>query len=191
MATYVALQATNVAPSPPSSLLKPTAMELDPCKSFVSLETSNIRISQDISGPLGGTPDGSTHHVHVAKACLIAGNGPNKKPIFIPGVSKIRIFLAWLQVSCSCGLIAHRKGEKLLVVPSTTDGFRAAVGALRSLDGKDGVSSHTFILPKESCLLFLVKKPEIVIPEKFVWEELESQYIRVQGNTQLRSGRRD
>ena len=32
--------------------------------------------------------------------------------------------------------MAQLKGEKLMVVTSTTDGFRAAVSALRSLMGK-------------------------------------------------------
>jgi len=43
------------------------------------------------------------------------------------------------------------KSEKLMVVPSTTDGFRAAVSVLRSLDGKEGVSFHTFTLPEDRC----------------------------------------
>jgi hypothetical protein len=43
------------------------------------------------------------------------------------------------------------KGEKLMVVPSTADGFRAAVIAQRSLDGEDGVSFHTFTLQGGRC----------------------------------------
>jgi hypothetical protein len=39
------------------------------------------------------------------------------------------------------------KSEKLMVVPSTDDGFRAAVSALRTLDEREGVSFHTFMLP--------------------------------------------
>ena len=33
------------------------------------------------------------------------------------------------------GLLAQIKGEKLVVVPRTADGFRATVSAVRSLDG--------------------------------------------------------
>ena len=35
-----------------------------------------------------------------------------------------------------------------MVVPSTADGFRAEVSALRFLDGKKDVGIHTFKLPK-------------------------------------------
>ena len=95
-ATYAAVLAAPVAPTQPSGSLKPTAMDSDPSKSGVSLETSNRRMPQDMSGPLSGTPDGTTHHAHVANACLPAGQRPNNTPIFISGVSDTRNFLAWL-----------------------------------------------------------------------------------------------
>jgi hypothetical protein len=44
-----------------------------------------------------------------------------------------------------------------MVVPSTADGYGAAVSTLLSLDGKDGVSFHTFKLPEDCCARFLVK----------------------------------
>jgi hypothetical protein len=50
------------------------------------------------------------------------------------------------------------KSEKLMVVPSTPDGFRAAVRALRSLDGREFVSFHTSALPEDRCVRLLVKK---------------------------------
>jgi hypothetical protein len=78
-----------------------------------------------------------------------------------------------------------------MVVPSTPDGFRAAVSALRSLDGREVVSFHTFTLPKDSCVRLLVKNLGRGMPESVVREELESLNIHVQGVTQLRSGRRD
>ena len=78
-----------------------------------------------------------------------------------------------------------------MVVPSTADGFRAAVTALRSLDGKDGVSFHTFTLREERCVRLLVKNLVRGMPESVVREELDSLNIRVQGVSQLRSGRRD
>jgi hypothetical protein len=52
-------------------------------ESGVSMETSERRISQDMSGPLSGTPAGTTNHAHVANACIPAGQLPNKKQIFI------------------------------------------------------------------------------------------------------------
>jgi len=106
-------------------------------------------MSSDKSGPLNGMPDGTISKVEVAKSCLRAGERRNKMSIFISGVSDTHSFLAWLRASCPGGLMAQLKGEKLMVVPSTADGFRAAVSALRSLDWKEGVSFHTFTLPED------------------------------------------
>jgi hypothetical protein len=78
-----------------------------------------------------------------------------------------------------------------MVVPSTTDGFRSAVDALRSLDGKGGESFHTFTLSEERCVRLLVKNLGRGMPESVVRGELESLIIRVQEVTQLRSRLRD
>jgi len=53
------------------------------------------------------------------------------------------------------------------------------------------VSFHTFTLPEDRCAWFLGKNLGKGMPESVVREELESLDIRVQGVTQLRSGRRD
>ena len=87
--------------------------------------------------------------------------------------------------------MAQLKGEKLMVVPSIADGFRATVSVLWSLDGKDGESFHTFTLPEDRCVQLLVKNLGRGMPESVVREELESLNIRVQGVMQLRSSRRD
>jgi hypothetical protein len=79
----------------------------------------------------------------------------------------------------------------LTVVTSTAKGFRVAVSSLRTLDGKEGVRIHTFTLPEDRCVLFLVKNMGRGMPESVVIEELESLNISVQGFTQLLSGRRD
>ena len=96
-----------------------------------------------------------------------------------------------MRESCPSGLMVQIKAEKLMVVPSTADGFRAAVSALRSLDEKDGVRFHTFRLPEDRCARLLVKTLCRGVPESMVMEELESLNICVQGVTQLRSGRHD
>ena len=83
------------------------------------------------------------------------------------------------------------KNGRLMVFPSTADGFQAAVSAVRSLDGKEGVSFHTFTLPEDRCVMLLVKNLGRGMPESVVREELESLSIRVHGVTQLRSGCRD
>jgi hypothetical protein len=71
----------------------------------------------------------------------------NKTSIFILGVRETRAFLAWLRASCPGGLTAQLKSENLMVFPTTADELRAAVSALRSLDGRETVSFHTFTLP--------------------------------------------
>jgi hypothetical protein len=137
-------------------------------------------------------PDGTTTNAQVATSSAAPlGERPNKTPIFIAGFGDTRAFLAWLLASCPGGLTAQLKSEKLMVDPSTADGFRAAVSALRSLDGGKGVSFHTLTLPEDRCVRLLVKNLGRNMPESVVREEVESLNIRVQGVTQLRSGRRD
>jgi hypothetical protein len=148
-------------------------------------------MSSDMSRHLSDKPDGTTPHTQVTNTFLPAGERPNKMPIFITGVSDARTFLAWLRASCPRGLTVQLKGEKLTVVPSTANGFRATIGALRSLDGGEGVSFHTFTLPEDRCVRLLVKNLGRGTPERVVREELESLNIRFQEVMQLRSGRHD
>jgi hypothetical protein len=53
------------------------------------------------------------------------------------------------------------------------------------------VRFRTFTLPEDRCVRLLVKNLGRVMPESVVREELEILDIYVQGDTQLRSGRRD
>jgi len=190
-ATYAAVLAANAAPSLPSGTLKPTAMDSESSESGVSAETPKRRMSNDMSRSLRGMPVGTTFKAQVANACLPAGQRPNKTPIFISGVKDTRAFLAWLRASCLGGLMAQLNSENLMVVPSTAEVFRAAVSALWSLEGKEGVNFHTFTPPEDRCARLLVKNLGRGMPESVVREELESLNICVQGVTQLRSGRRD
>jgi hypothetical protein len=86
-----------------------------------------------MSGTLSDMPDGITLNINVANNCLLARQRPNKTPMLISGVSNIPAILAWLRASCPGGLTAELKSKKLMVVPSTADGFRTTVSALRSL----------------------------------------------------------
>jgi hypothetical protein len=113
------------------------------------------RMSDDMSGPLSGTPDGSTTTVHEATNFVPAGQSQNKIPIFITGVTDTRDIQTWMRESCPCSLAAQLKAGKVMGVPSTADGFRATVSALRSLDGK-GVSFNTLSL-QDRCVRLLVK----------------------------------
>jgi hypothetical protein len=83
---------------------------------------------------------------------------------------------------CPSKLTAQLKTEKIVVLPATRDGYRAAVSALYSLDRKSGVSFHTYSLPEDRSVWLL--------PEGFVLEELGSRGISIQGVMQHRSGRR-
>jgi hypothetical protein len=83
-------------------------------------------------------PDGTTNSAQVTNTCVLARQRPNKTPIFISGVRDTRAFLACLRASCPGGLTAQLMSEKWMVVPSTADGFRATVSALRSLDEREG-----------------------------------------------------
>jgi hypothetical protein len=67
-----------------------------------------------------------------------------------------------------------------MVVPSTADGFRAAVSALRSVDGNEGVSFHTFTLTEDCGVRLRVKNFGRGMIESVVREETESLHIRVQ-----------
>jgi hypothetical protein len=130
-------------------------------------------------------PVGTTTTVHVANKCEPAEERPNRTPIFISGVDDIRASLARLNASCPGGLTAHLKDEELMVVQSTTNGLRAAVSALRSLDGRDSVTFHTYSLPEDLCVRLLVNKLGRRMPESVVREKLESLNIRVQEIMQL------
>jgi hypothetical protein len=190
-ATYAAITAATVATQQPSGPLMPKAKGSDPSEHAVSQETAPRRTSSDVSGPMSGVPVGTTTNAHVDSASLPAGERSNKTPIFITGVDGNRAFLAWLQASCPSKLTAQLKAERLAVVPATAEGFRAAVNALRSLDGRSGVNFHTYSLPEDGCVRLLIKNIGRRMPEGVVREEMGSMGIRVQGVIQLRSSRRD
>jgi hypothetical protein len=76
-------------------------------------------------------PIGTTNRAQVANTCLPGG----ETLIFISGARETRAILAWLRAACPGSLTAQLKGEKLMVVPSTADGFRDTVNALSSVDG--------------------------------------------------------
>ena len=134
---YAAVVARRAVPRLTSGPPKPIAKGPDSSEPAVSMEAAQGRKSPDLSGPLGGMPAGAPPpHAHVVPA----GERRNKTPIFVSGVSDTRGFLKWLRESCPSGLTAQVKGDKLMHVPKTADGFRATVTALRSLDGSKGVS---------------------------------------------------
>jgi hypothetical protein len=87
-------------------------------------------------------------------------------------------------------LVSLMKGEYLMTVPETADGFRATIDALRPLGEGEGVSFHTFSLPVDQCVR-LLKNLGKRMPEAEIKEELEALRIHMQAVMQLRSRRRD
>ena len=73
-------------------------------------------------------------------------------------------------VAANTSLSAQMKGERLMIVPGTADGFRATISALRSLDGSKGVSFHTFSLPEDRCVRLIKNlsssKPSVSLPRE-------------------------
>jgi hypothetical protein len=90
------------------------------------------------------------------------------------GVIKTSRFLEWIGAKSGSKLVAQVKGEILMQVPETADGFPATFGALLSLDESEGVSFHTFSLPEDGCVRFLLKKVGKIMPETEIREELEA-----------------
>ena len=69
-----------------------------------------------------------------------------------------------------------------MVIPSIANGFRAAVRALRTVDGRE-CEFPQFQAPRDRCLGLLMKNLGRVVPVRVVREELESLDIHVQGVT--------
>jgi hypothetical protein len=73
-----------------------------------------------------------------------------------------------------------------MLMRETAVGFRTTVGALRCLDGSEGVSFRTFSLPEDRCVRLLLKNSGERMPEADIREELEAMEIHVQAVMQLR-----
>jgi hypothetical protein len=190
---YAAVVAGRAVPCQESGPLKLTAKGWGTPEPAASPEADFRRTSLgDVSGSLNGMPAGTAPDTPMQTTTVIpAGERHNKTPIYVSGVTDTRDFLACLRESCPSGLSAQMKGERLMLVPKTADGFQATVSALRSLNGSKGVSFHTFSLPEDRCFRLLLKNLSKHMPESVAREELETMGIHVQGVLQLRSGRRD
>jgi len=187
-ATVVAGVASLQKPSWPH---KSTANGSVPTEPAASPQTAIRRMSLgDMSGPLCGMPDGTTTNAQVVtNSAAPTGERQNKTAIYVTRVTDTCGFLTWLRAPCQSGLSAQIKGEKLMLVPRTAEGFRATVSALRSLEGNKGVRFH--FLPEDRCVRLLLNNLGRHVPEGVVGEELENLGICAQGVLQLHSGRRN
>jgi hypothetical protein len=109
----------------------------------------------------------------------------------VSGVRKTRKFLKWIRAKSASKLLEQLKEEILMLVPRTADGFRATIGALRSLEESNKVSFHTFSLPEDRCVRLLLKILGKRMPEDEIKDVLEALHINVQVVMHLRSKRRD
>jgi hypothetical protein len=85
-------------------------------------------------------------------------------------VINTRKLLEWFRAKSGSKHVTQMKGEILMLLPESADGFRATIGALRSLDVSDGVSFHTFSLPEDSCVRLLLKNLGKLMPEAEIRE---------------------
>jgi hypothetical protein len=106
-------------------------------------------------------------------------------------VSNTRKFLEWIREKTASKLLAQLRGETLMLVPETADGFRATLLALRSLGEGKGVSFHTFSLTEEQCIRLLLKNLSKRMLEAKIKEELEALHINIEAVMLLRSKGRD
>ena len=148
---YAAVLAGRAIPHHPSGPLKPIARGSADANPAAPSEAALRLNSSALSGPPSSIPAGTTFIQAPEVNVVPAGQQRNKTPIFITGVSDTRGFLAWMRATCRSGLTAQIKAERLVLVPETSDSFRATVAALRSLDASRGVSFHLFAAGGPQC----------------------------------------
>jgi hypothetical protein len=90
-------------------------------------------------------------------------------------------------LKAASNLVAQMKGEILMLVFETANGFRTTICDLRTLDESERVSFHTFSQPEDRCVRLLLKKLGKVMSEAEIRNELEDLHINVSCN----SGRSD
>jgi hypothetical protein len=86
----------------------------------------------EVSGPMSGTPASTIKPSAQVDKAVPPGERRNKSPAYVSGVRDIRKFQHWVRAK-SGKLAAQIKGEYVMLVPETNDGFRANISALRSL----------------------------------------------------------
>jgi hypothetical protein len=102
-----------------------------------------------VSGPLSVAPIGTAFITTQADKVVPPGERRNKTPVYVSGMKKTSKFLDWIRARSESKLVAQMKGEILMLVPESANGFRATIGALRSLDVSEGVTFHTSPLPED------------------------------------------
>ena len=100
---------------------KPKANGSETSESAASSEAPIRRMSfEGTSDTLGGMPAGT-----VSTKLVPAEKRRNRNPIFVAGDTHSCNFLKLLRAHCPSSLSDQLKGEKLMIVPGTADGFRS------------------------------------------------------------------
>jgi hypothetical protein len=94
----------------------------------------------DMARPLCGLPVGTISNAQVGASAVVPAELLNKTPIYVSGVTNTRRFLIRLSYLCPSPP-AQIKEETLMIIPRASDGSRATVTALRSLDWLQGCVS--------------------------------------------------
>jgi hypothetical protein len=110
-------------------------------------------------------PIGTTSTTAQLDKVVPPGERRNKTPVYVSGVKNTLKFLEWIRAKSESKLVAQIKGEILMLMSETADGFWAAIGALRPLNVSEGVSFHTFSLPEDRCVRLLLKNLGKRMPE--------------------------
>jgi hypothetical protein len=75
-------------------------------------------------------------------------------------------------------------------LPEIAHGFQATIDALQSIDGREGLSFHTFSFPENRCVRLVLKNFGQSMIEAEVREELEALHLNVQAVMQVRRSAR-
>jgi hypothetical protein len=149
-----------------------------------SREASKRRTSsdllEDVSGLLNDAPVYTISTAQVEKEVSPPGKRSNKTLVYVTGVRNTRRLPEWIHAKSGSRIVAQMKGEYLMLVPETADGFRVTIGALKSLGEGEGMSFHTFSLPEDRCVRLLLKNLGKRMPDHEIMEEMEAMGIQVQ-----------
>jgi hypothetical protein len=126
----------------------------------------------------------------VEKEVSLPAERGNKSPVYVSEMRNRLEVLEWIGTKSGSRIVAQMRGEYIMLELVTADGFRATIGALKSLDEGEGVSFHTFPLPEDRCLRLLLKNLGKLMHEHEISEELEATSIQVQAVMRFRWRRR-
>jgi hypothetical protein len=79
---------------------------------------------QEGNGPLSDAPVDTTSTAQVEKEVSPPGERRNKTQVYLSEVGNSGGFLKWIRENSGSSIVVQLKGEYLMPVPETADGFR-------------------------------------------------------------------